>query len=570
MELGNIILISRIKLVGITTRFTQIRITESIIQYGILSFLLLFSACANVLPLEGGEIDKIPPKLDSLRSTKNFQTNFKKQTIELTFNEWINLEKPEQIVVSPPLDKKLDVQLKGKTVKVKFHEDEVLRSDATYTINFGESIKDITENNKTQLRFVFSTGAVIDSSSASFYVFDALTIKPVENVLVMLYDTAEDSVVTKTRPFYFSRTDKDGNATIENVRKGKFKVFALIDGNINYKYDLPSEKIGYLDTLINIVKRDSINNRINISLFEPLLPLRVKEKKADNYGVVKIGYSQNADFHKPTWENIGQNTFVEHLGDSIKLWYHQQDDKAWHIFSLKDTILVKPKGKDLFLKNNKLLIKGEQAGLRRTKKTTLPTNQTLSSNKPMSLDFNFPIASIDTSKIKIQDDTTKIILPISFIAVDSLHPQQVKIGGKWLENHAYSVNVLKDAFKSIYGFGNDTILMKTTILPKKNFGDISLKYSGLKAGNQYIIQLWQDGGDLLQEQLVSGKTEGLIQYLTLNPAIYKVQIITDSNRNGRWDSGNYYEKKKPELIFSKKLEDLKPNWTLESEIEIQE
>lgn len=528
---------------------------------------LLFSACANVLPLEGGDVDKTPPKLDSLRSTKNFQTKFQKQTIELTFNEWIKLENPEQVVVSPPLEKKLDVQLKGKAVKVKFHEDEVLKPNATYTINFGESIKDITENNKTSVRFVFSTGEVIDSLSSSFNVTDAVTSKPVENVLVMLYDTTEDSIVSKKRPFYFAKTDKEGNATIENIRKGKFKVFALLDGNINYKYDLPSEKIGYLDTLIALNRRDSSSAKINLTLFEPQLPIRIKEKNADNYGVVKVVYSQNAKEQQPTWEKVGQDVITEYLGDTLKLWYHQNDDTMWRVYSLKDTILVKPKGKDIFLKANKLQIKGAQSAKKGIKRAT--SNQSVSSSQPIALDFNFPVATIDTTKIRIQDDTTKMLLPILSYVKDSLHPQQVRLKVAWLENHAYTITLLPEAASAIYGIKNDTIVIKTTISPKKSFGDISLKYSGLRTNNQYIIQLWLEGGNLIQEQIVSGKTEGVIQYNTLLPSSYKVQIITDNNRNGRWDSGNYYEKRQPELIFSKKLESLKPNWTLEAEVELK-
>lgn len=530
-------------------------------------WLFLFSSCANVLALEGGEKDITPPKLDSLRSTKNFQTRFQKQNIELTFNEWIKLEKPEQIVISPPLAKKYDIQLKGKTVKMKFHEDEVLEPNVTYTINFGESIKDITEDNKTSIRFVFSTGDMLDSLTASFDVFDAATIKPVENALVMLYNEPEDSVVTKSRPLYFAKTDNNGRATIENIRKGKFKAFALIDGNINYKYDLPSEKIGYLDSLINIEKKDSNIANIRITLFEPQLPIRIKEKNADTYGVVKFVYSQNADKQKPTWENIGQNVFEEHLGDTLKLWYHQKEDVAWRVFSLKDTIQVKPKGKDIFLKNSKLQLKGGQNPPRGVKR--LVSNQTFPSNKPVLIDFNFPIVNVDGSKISVQDDTTKAILPLLTFERDSLHPQQLRLSAKWLENHAYTISLFPEAISSIYGFKNDTISVKANISPKKNFGDITLKYSGLKSEEQYIIQLWLDGGNIIQEQIVKGKKDGLIQYSTLTPAAYKIQIITDSNRNGRWDSGNYYEKRQPELIFSKKLEDLKANWTLETEIELK-
>ena len=52
----------------------------------------------------------------------------------------------------------------------------------------------------------------------------------------------------------------------------------------------------------------------------------------------------------------------------------------------------------------------------------------------------------------------------------------------------------------------------------------------------------------------------------LLPAAYTIQLIEDWNGNGRWDTGNYFEKRQPEPIFIKKLDSLKPNWRLEATI----
>ena len=125
-------------------------------------FLLLLSlyyllGCANQGQLSGGKKDTRPPAVDTLKSTPNYQTNFKKQTIKLVFDEWVQLKDVfNQVVVSPPLQEKFNVSLKKKTVSFKFNENEVLRENATYTINFGDCVQDLTERNPAQdLRFVF-------------------------------------------------------------------------------------------------------------------------------------------------------------------------------------------------------------------------------------------------------------------------------------------------------------------------------------------------------------------------------------------------------------------------------
>ncbi|MEY4204022.1 MAG: hypothetical protein RL013_1725, partial [Bacteroidota bacterium] len=39
-------------------------------------------------------------------------------------------------------------------------------------------------------------------------------------------------------------------------------------------------------------------------------------------------------------------------------------------------------------------------------------------------------------------------------------------------------------------------------------------------------------------------------------------IFHDANRNGRWDTGDYYLRRQPEANFIKKIEGLRANWEL--------
>ena len=167
----------------------------SFLIYGICLCILhgiLFS-CATPIAPDGGPKDETPPQVDSIGTTPNFQTNFQKQRIEITFDEWIKLDDVfNEVVVSPPLNKRPQITTKGKTVRVDFDEEEVLREAATYTINFGEAVQDLTESNPAEdLRFVFSTGDFIDSLEISGTIKDVLTNEPVEGALFMLYDNCQ-------------------------------------------------------------------------------------------------------------------------------------------------------------------------------------------------------------------------------------------------------------------------------------------------------------------------------------------------------------------------------------------
>ena len=45
-----------------------------------------------------------------------------------------------------------------------------------------------------------------------------------------------------------------------------------------------------------------------------------------------------------------------------------------------------------------------------------------------------------------------------------------------------------------------------------------------------------------------------------------VELILDSNKNGRWDTGSYDLKTYPEKKYSQELEPLRANWTVEVKI----
>ena len=171
-----------------------------------LSAVLLLSACANVVAPTGGPKDTTPPKVVEA-SPKNHGTNFDGHKIELTFDEFVTLNNANQeVMVSPLLANKPDVKLSGKTVTVKFKED--LKPNTTYTIDFGEAIKDLHEGNLFKdFAYSFSTGSQLDTLTLAGKVINADDEKAANDLFVTLYDSESDimpigkhiSPVTTTR-----------------------------------------------------------------------------------------------------------------------------------------------------------------------------------------------------------------------------------------------------------------------------------------------------------------------------------------------------------------------------------
>ena len=141
----------------------------------VIFFVFLFFQCANRGTASGGEKDITPPVIVS-EIPENFSTNFSANEIKIYFNEYIKLKNiQKQLIVSPPMDPPAEITPMGsasKHITIKIHD--TLQPNTTYAFNFGSSIEDNNEGNVFPFyRYVFSTGATIDSLSVSGSVSDA-------------------------------------------------------------------------------------------------------------------------------------------------------------------------------------------------------------------------------------------------------------------------------------------------------------------------------------------------------------------------------------------------------------
>ena len=528
-----------------------------------LSVSFALSSCATITPPAGGPKDETPPRLVPENATPNFQTNFEKQRIELTFDEWVTLEDVfNQVVVSPPLQYRPTITLKGKTVRFDFDSREVLRENATYTINFGEAVKDLTEKNPANnLRFVFSTGAVLDSLTISGTIVDALKGEPVEKVLFMLYDNLADSVVRTERPFYFAKTDKQGSFRIENARAGIFKAFALKDVDFNYRYNLANEQIGFPDSLI--VLGDS-SKPLLIRLFEEEKPLRILEENAQQYGHAKLTFNQAPYNLDISYQDVQQQIQYEYDKDTLHVWYDQAAPQEWALYLrrdsvLNDTLTIPALAKTDFLQNTKLAQTNRRAG---------QTFIGLNPDKFAVLTFNHPIVQFDSTRFQLYEDTLRKAVQAT-VLIDSLAPRSVKVMYTWKEGLLYELEAMPGAFLDFFGLRSDTIKMVYRTDLRKAFGTLNLTIDSLQSDQQYVVQLVQGESNVIETLQVKNARTIKKQFKALSPGSYAVKIIVDTNGNGRWDTGNYATKAQPETIFLKKLENLRANWELEATVALE-
>ncbi len=528
---------------------------------------LTLTRCAQIVQPVGGKKDTIPPQIVAKYSTPNYQKNFKPKNIVLAFDEWIKLDDANnQVVVSPPLAERPTITLDGKKVIVTFAKNEVLKDSATYTIQFGNAVKDLAESNVApKLKFVFATGSVLDSLIFTAKVVDVLTQLPIEGALVMLYTDFADSVVAKHKPYYFARTDKSGLASIENVRGGKYKVFALFEKDNNYLYSAEGEKIAYSDSLVTVAGRDTTRaNAFVMKMFEPQRKMQLISKETDAYGLVRLGYSTAPTSAKVVYDSafVG-HSIVEINRDSLLFWYDVDADigsstlivnQKIDTTSISDTVKIRVKGRaDFFKKQKKLLC-------------STPNSLNKTPNQPIQLAFNYPVLKFDATLITIKDTAGKS-LPYK-ITIDSVHQRNLNISFT-LGEGKYTLLVLPNALKSLYGFANDSLKFSLFVPDEKEFGEEDLRISGLDSLTQYQIQL--TAGELIVGDFTVFHSTTFNKNIPfLKPERYTLKVIVDENKNSIWDSGNYYKHRQPEKIYTKQLEALRPNWTTQAEINLKE
>lgn len=524
---------------------------------------MLLASCANIKAPSGGEKDTQPPRIDSTQKfTPNFQTNFSDNAIFLPFDEWVTLKDVfTQVVISPPLEQPIDIQLKKRTVIVDFSE-ETLRPNTTYTINFGEAIQDLNEGNfQKDFRYIFSTGDVIDSLEVSGIVIDALTEEPIEDVLVVLYDDLSDSVVHKERPYYFSKTNKQGRFTIPFVKQDTFKILVLKDENANYKYDLPNEQIAFHDDVI--ITGDTIRNNPTLRFFKENPTLKAFRPTSPHYGYIPIVFNNDVlenvkvELLKPI-ENLEILTYIEK--DTLKFWYNNVDLDSLEliVFDTNDTF------RDTF--NVKLNTKANYLKSKPTIKSSI-ANRRMSQNPDRGIEiaFNTPISKIDISKIFLLEDTSKIRVQPT-VSIDSIQPNLLIINYKWKESKPYQLMFADSSLFDFYRITNDTIQGDYVGQERSLFGSITATAEGLNPDKAYIIQVLTSDNTVVESFYVKGKTVATQKFLSLEAKEYKLRVVIDENENQRWDTGNYPTSQPEKIIISKEVTNLRPNWELDLKI----
>lgn len=520
-------------------------------------------SCARTGRPDGGPKDEESP-LFVTASPPYESTNFNRKEIKIEFDEFVKLKDlNKQLVVSPPMKNPPIITPQGTASKeLKIEIIDTLKLNTTYIFNFGNAVEDNNEGNTLEnFKYVFSTGNYIDSLTSSGYIKDAKLLETPKSINVLLYriDSAfNDSIVYKNKPSYITSTLDTTSFQFSNLRKGKYLMLALKESVNDYIFNPTTDKIGFVKDTIQL-PRDSII-KSPIILFKENIPFEFKRGKEVTKGKIEFGFKGDAKDMKvnllsklpDSFESISKFMIDK---DTLNYWYTPID-----VDSLNFTI-----GNNEFL--DTVTVK-----LRKKKLDSLTVNSSIKSflhfRDTFFITSNNPIIKIDTSKIRIVDKDT---IAVKFKILSSKKENKIGVVFKKKPKDKYSLKVFPDAFTDIYNVKNDTLNYRFSTKEIEDYGRITMNINNVNNKN-LIIELISGNkqSKVIDRKFISSSSK--VVFDLLEPKKYTIRAIIDDNKNNKWDTGSYLQKRLAEkIIYNQAINntELRANYFLEENFKIE-
>lgn len=560
------------------------------------NFVIFISAlslcrCANVVTPNGGPKDNVPPVVVET-SPLNNSTCFNGKSISITFDEYITLNNPsDNILISPPLATKPDFQINRKTLIIKIKEP--LKEETTYSINFGEAIKDLHEGNVFKgIDYVFSTGSLIDTLVLSGDVVSASSLKPCANFVVALYSVDNDTVNVNSlprvkQPDYLAKTNSDGHYQLSGLADNQYLLFAFKDGNSNLIYDLPNEEIGFYPELVRpysvdnkIVLNDSVDSlnvnthpvfneapRFEIRSFiqeDSIQKLFKKELVKD--GLLRFVFRYPAD-------NVSVSV-IEPLPDTfniIPVFSERKDTLSWYFTPNKDSLWVSINYDTLINDTTHFCLVPRKSVSKKIKAKDEVTKSLMVNNniqggklkpeQPLMLSFSEPITRVCTRDILFVADKDTVTLEFPLKPADD-YGCKFRLDRPLEPEGEYSVVVPDSVFFGLNLLTNDTIRLKFKVGELSQYGNIFVPLELEDGVRQVIVELITEKDKVVDKQIVNESEK--VAFLYLEPGKYKLKATIDADLNGVWSPGNLDKGLQPEkVILYDDVFEIRANWDID-------
>jgi uncharacterized protein (DUF2141 family) len=532
------------------------KLTRVIVVTGLIAGL---TSCATMNAPEGGPRDLTAPILLE-SSPKDQELNVKTKTIRLVFDEEVQQNSLiKELLITPNVNNKYEVKPNRNVMTLEF--EKPLQDSTTFTFNFRKGITDITEKNAAEgLRLSFSTGSFIDSSRVSGTVIHLLKQTPEKEAVIALYQAEDTLTIRKNRPYYLTTTDANGNFSIENVKEGNYRMYAVLDKNNNSYYDNEEERIAYLTAPIQITPTtDSVMlHTIRLDTKKPILLQRERftDRFIANYneGIQQFMARAGAGATDTLIHKVGPE------GKAVELFKTAAYGGGQTILSAVDS------SGNIAIDTIQIVFEGKRAQLIRGAQLKVMNNGAKSNyrvGQPVTLALETPVSIKGNAPISLLAD--------SVVLHELTYPEQLTLDKTAIEitftlptiiNRIKQVSVVLDSTAIVPLQGEPLTFRPIDLTIAEARGTGSLSGNIKTANTSYIIQLINNEYKVIAERRNGSKYE----FKNIEPGTYRIRVLIDENNNGKWDKGDPEFKTAPEKVYIyPKTFDVRADWMITEE-----
>jgi hypothetical protein len=544
---------------------------------------LLTYSCARIMAPEGGPKDTIPPKLIQVFPTQE-STVFKHKIIKLVFDKEIEVSDIyNKLVVTPRLQKlenkpSYTYKVAGNTLKITL--EAPLEEETTYTFNFNDAIRDITEGNiAAHTVLTFSTGAYIDAMCVTGKVKYLMTNQSAAKVLVGLHKADNKGLnMLDKPPDYFVKADDEGLFKLDHIKKGKYCIYASTSKDNQLAVDPGTDEYGFLKEPIDLT-RVSVENVILSILKADVRALKLQSQQPQ-------GQYFELSFNKPVVDyTLALAHKLKKIKKSPKLYSHLVEDKqvirVYNTFGLLEEDSLEAH-----------LIAKDVLGIVLKEKTTIQFREGRSQDNPTSYAFvpasgtairpdfvgtitvNKPVKGVvadqlffvfnDKKKVRINTEDLQLNAQRNVISIKKqLGPSMLlnsnkdkNKGSKEAEKIVLQID--EGAFVTVEGDSNKATRYAYTFKNPKEYGTIQGTITTEAPG--FIVQLL----DLEHNVIDAIRNERNYQFNEVAPGSYKLRLLVLQDKEDAWCFGNIHEWKEPDpVVFYPADVAVIANWEVE-------
>ncbi|GAA3938010.1 Ig-like domain-containing protein [Hymenobacter algoricola] len=514
-----------------------------------LLFLLAAGAvlggCATISSPQGGPRDLTPPKLVST-SPANGARNVQRQSIRLEFSESVQLKDLTKNLLIAPVMADNKYQIKEERTAFTLEFEKPFDPNTTYSFNFREAVVDITESNKASgVQLAFSTGARLDSGSVRGTVTELLNNQPVGDVAVVLYPEADTLNIRRGKPYYLAQTEKTGTYSLQNLKEGRYLMFALADKNQNGRYD-EGERIGYRAGLLTV--RPGLDS-VNFALVRPdgRRPLIVGQQGSPTQFKITLneGVQQAVlaplGASAPTAPVLNESLVVTEKGRTVLLFRTAALAEGRYVLAStdsvgntgRDTINVRFPGTAPVRRAAAYTVDGSPRSVYRQGLLTFKFTEPLR-----------PLAAAKSAGTLLEDSLTR--RPLRVPQEITLSPDRTQLIVSLNTKAKKTVTVTLDSTVVLSSTGQRLGLkpLRLAVTEDSPFGSVAgtvqTKYK------RYQLQLLDAN---YQPVAVLDSPKGTFRFDNLLPGPYRLRVLIDADADGTWRGGDPQLRRPAEPVY---------------------